>query len=122
VKDPKDKDGGEEIHYSIYAPQCSDVERVRKFLDGGKLDEMFAEKEKEIEKGEKGFNQGYFGPSKSSQLYSLSDSTFTVTDSFYSLHLRPPRCLRHDARLQAPSSHPPTAEEALPERGVAARS
>jgi hypothetical protein len=39
-----------EIRYSIYAPDCSNVERVRKHLDGGKLEEMVEKKLKEIEK------------------------------------------------------------------------
>ncbi|KAF2019980.1 hypothetical protein BU24DRAFT_439880 [Aaosphaeria arxii CBS 175.79] len=39
---------GDEIHYSLYAPLCTNVPAVRQHLDGGVLEKLITEKEKSL--------------------------------------------------------------------------
>ncbi len=65
--DETDDKEAELYHYSISGLECSHIERLRDYLDGGKLDELLTKKEREIWASEKGFRQGYHGPGMRSQ-------------------------------------------------------
>jgi hypothetical protein len=110
--DDEDKMETETFRYSIYGPECSHPEAVKKYLDAGTLDELFEKKLEAMAKAGKE-DKGYYGPGEYS-VYAcrLSES---VTDASR-LRLRSPRCMCHVSRLQASSTHSPAPQETLHSR------